>query len=290
MVNLTSKKQYLQTYLSLIKKANSQDINDIYKYIADSKVKDTTKLSYLNSVISLKKIDDKLVNGDLKDIKELRDKLGTKIVNGRENNNITEKQQDAMKKVSLKDLHSFIEELKKNRHNSLKALEDYILIALMVNYPLRNDLQEIALTKYKNDTRAQLNILYIPKKGECILYLKEYKTRHAKDASDIVININEEISDAIRDLVKHDTHRRYLFINNQGEPLSSSSFTHRLNRIFNNKFGVPISSTLIRKIYVTGKYADVKEEMEKDSKMMGHSVGTQQTIYNNNNKINDIKK
>jgi hypothetical protein len=78
--------------------------------------------------------------------------------------------------------------------------------------------------------------------------------------------------------------RKYLFVNIKGDPLSSSSFTHKLNRIFMKRFGVPISSTLIRKIYLTGKYGKVLEEMKDDSKVMGHSLGTQQKIYIRNKK------
>jgi hypothetical protein len=40
-----------------------------------------------------------------------------------------------------------------------------------------------------------------------------------------------------------------------------------------------ISTTLLRKIYLSSKYADVKEEMEADANMMGNSVGVQQSVY-----------
>lgn len=98
MVNSNSKKQYLTTYMSLIKNAKSESLKDIYDYIVKKNVKDATKASYLNSIISLKKLDNSLVKGDLKDIVELRDKLNIKIEKHRETNNITEGQQEAIKK------------------------------------------------------------------------------------------------------------------------------------------------------------------------------------------------
>ena len=39
------------------------------------------------------------------------------------------------------------------------------------------------------------------------------------------------------------------------------------------------SVTLLRKIYLSDKYSDVKDEMKKDSKMMGHSVDEALTVY-----------
>ena len=42
---------------------------------------------------------------------------------------------------------------------------------------------------------------------------------------------------------------------------------------------MPISSTIIRKIYLTGKYSDVVDEMERDAKIMGHDIETARKIY-----------
>ena len=35
--------------------------------------------------------------------------------------------------------------------------------------------------------------------------------------------------------------------------------------------GKSISTTLLRKIYLSSKYGNMKEELEKDNKVMGHS-------------------
>jgi hypothetical protein len=54
--------------------------------------------------------------------------------------------------------------------------------------------------------------------------------------------------------------------------ISSSGITTQLNRIFAPK---KISSSMLRHIYLTDKYGDVKEEMAEDAKAMGHSVSMQ---------------
>jgi hypothetical protein len=36
---------------------------------------------------------------------------------------------------------------------------------------------------------------------------------------------------------------------------------------------------MLRKIYLSSKYGKVKEEMEADAKIMGHSTGVAQSVY-----------
>jgi integrase len=282
MIANTSKKQYLTTYRNLIKKADSDSMEDIYKFIKDASVKDTTKQSYLNSIISLKKYDSSLVKGDLKDIVDFRDKLNVKIDDNRKTNNISDKQRKALETVNMNNIATFLDKLKSDKDKSPKNLENYILIYLMSKYPIRNDLQEIYITNYKSDTNHPINSILIPagnnKKAK--LYLKEYKT--SKTNGDIVIELDTEITKDIKKLIKDE--RKYLFQNSKGEALSSSLFTHKLNRLFNKEFGIPVSSTILRKIYLTDKYKDVIGEMAKDAQIMGHSMDTQRDVYVDNKK------
>jgi hypothetical protein len=53
--------------------------------------------------------------------------------------------------------------------------------------------------------------------------------------------------------------------------------TRTLNSIFGGK---NISTNMLRKMYVSHKYGDMKEEMDKDAKALGHSVNIQQSVYN----------
>ena len=43
--------------------------------------------------------------------------------------------------------------------------------------------------------------------------------------------------------------------------------------------GKSISTTLLRKIYLSSKYGDMKKELEKDNKVMGHSKGVSLDTY-----------
>jgi hypothetical protein len=46
--------------------------------------------------------------------------------------------------------------------------------------------------------------------------------------------------------------------------------TNRLNKIFDKK----VSSSMLRKLFLTSKYGSIINELEEDTKNMGTSVGT----------------
>lgn len=281
MVNQNSKTQYESTYKMLVKNAGSDKPSDLYEYILKKKIKDNTKANYLNSIISLKKIDKDLVKGDLSEISEYRDKLNLKIEKDRETDNITSGQKKAMENVDLNKLNDLVTELDKKKNTSLKTLEDYILLYLMIKYPIRNDLQEIEIVKAKKDIKSNKNILFLGKTTSTI-YLREYKT--SKSFGEIKIDLNEDITKDIHNLVNRDINRKFLFVGKENKPLSTSSLTHRLNSITKKYLGYPLGSTLIRKIYLSGKYAPVIEQMKDDAKVMGHSTNTAQAVYIKNSK------
>jgi hypothetical protein len=52
-----------------------------------------------------------------------------------------------------------------------------------------------------------------------------------------------------------------------------------MTRILNKIFGKKIGSSMLRSIYLTSKYGNVKQEQEKDSILMSHSTKTQDETY-----------
>jgi hypothetical protein len=75
---------------------------------------------------------------------------------------------------------------------------------------------------------------------------------------------------------KKATEYRFL-VYSDGSPLTA---VNAITRILNKCFGKKIGSSMLRHIYITHKYGDVKGEMEKDAEEMGHSVQEQQSTYN----------
>ena len=61
-----------------------------------------------------------------------------------------------------------------------------------------------------------------------------------------------------------------LFSTNRN-PLSSSQIT----KILNDIFGLNVSTSMLRHIFLSDKYSNVEEQMKQDAIAMGHSSNTQ---------------
>jgi hypothetical protein len=276
MVKNNSVELYLKSYIALLKKANSDNPADILQYINEQPIKDRTKHNYLNSIVSLHKHNPALIKGDITAVKQARDELQREINKSVKEDNITEKQRAIMDKVEWRDIEALQEKLNKDKAESSGALEDYILLCLM-NPPLRNDLQEVRVSRNRRDCKD--NCIYIPAKGQVVLNIRDHKTT-SRGGKPIIRKLDEALGNDIKKLVADG--RTHLFVDRQGKPFSSSSFTHKLNKLFSKHLDVPLSSTLLRKIYLTDKYSNTKsiqKEMAQDAAQMGHSVATQQNNY-----------
>jgi hypothetical protein len=276
MVKSNSLELYLSSYINLIKQAGSDNLDKIIQYIEGKQIKDRTKHNYLNSIVSIHKHNPSLVKGNIDKVKLLRDNLQKKINEAVKEDNITDKQRVAMDKVNWGDIENLIKKLEDNKGESKGALEEHILLELM-NPPMRNDLQEIDIVTKKKDCDG--NCIYIPPKGFVTLYIKDHKTT-SRGGEPIIRELEKTLSDDVRKLVKDG--RKFLFVDRSGKGYTSSAFTHYFKRIFQKHLGVAMSSTILRKIYLTSKYGSYKKkvkEMEQDAVQMGHSVETQQNNY-----------
>ena len=67
----------------------------------------------------------------------------------------------------------------------------------------------------------------------------------------------------------------HLLIKKSGVPFKTRDIQMTLNKILKKK----ISSTMLRSIYLSGKYKDVMEDMKDDATSMGTSLGVVQSNY-----------
>jgi hypothetical protein len=285
MVKKNSVEVYLTNLINLIKKSGSEDAEKIMKWVLDQDIKTRTKHNYLNSIVSVHKHRPDLVKGNVEKVKAERDKLQSEINNTVKENNLTDRQRAVMDEVSWSDIEAVRDKLNQQKDQSAKSLEDYVLISLMIP-PLRNDLQEVRVSRNSRDCKD--NCILIPKRkgGGVTLYVRDHKTS-SRGGKPIIRKLSPELSADVSKLASDG--RSHLFVDRTGKPFTSSGFTHRLNAVFQkhlpNGKGLKISSTLLRKMYLTDKYKEYKKvakEMEKDAEQMGHSVGTQQAHYVDN--------
>ena len=62
-------------------------------------------------------------------------------------------------------------------------------------------------------------------------------------------------------------------------PISKNGLTQLLTKYSMKYMNKKISTTMLRKSYMSSKYSDMKKEMEKDAKILGHSVSVGQSVY-----------
>ena len=70
-----------------------------------------------------------------------------------------------------------------------------------------------------------------------------------------------------------------LFKTSTGKPLTRTELSKVLLKYSKKYMDKSISTTLLRKIYLSSKYGNMKEELEKDNKVMGHSKAVALDTY-----------
>ncbi|MHA1483618.1 MAG: hypothetical protein ACTSQA_09345 [Candidatus Heimdallarchaeaceae archaeon] len=157
----------------------------------------------------------------------------------------------------------------------------------MLPTPLRNDLAEIKIVKKKGELKDN-NAIWLPSKknSQCVLRISEHKTSQSPaEAIERVLDV--DLSNDIKAFVRRRElieKRVYLFEDRKGNPYSSSSFCHRMNRLFKTLLGVPFSSCVLRKLFWSAQKSTI-DDMKESAKMCGHSLSTAMNIY-----MGDVKK
>jgi len=166
-----------------------------------------------------------------------------------------------------------------DKQNSL--LQAFILFNIYARLPMRNDvagmiaINKRAYNKLSTEEKEENNYLVVGK-SNMFFVLNKYKT--SKKYSELKIDIPTDLRKVLT---------YYIKINGMGvlfktgsKPMTRNGLTQLLTR-YSKKYmdGKKISTTMLRKIYVSSKYSDIKDEMAQDAKMMGHDVGTAQSVY-----------
>lgn len=200
---------------------------------------------------------------------DLRDQT---IITENENNNW----------ISMDDIREIYKELTLKKNKSLDDNRNHLILSLYHLIPPRRnkDYQFMRIAK-KGIKGLPNEFNYFDMKERKFIF-NNYKT--ARTYQQQIDDIPDDLFDIIINYIKkHKLKNNDFLINNMSnheEPLRDvNSITRILNNIFNKKIGV----SMLRKIYLTDKYKEQRNEMMNDSKMMGTSINT---INNNYIKVN----
>ena len=293
-------KMYTANLTKLKKLFDSED----YKFLKDpEKVNEklgdlhyTTKRNYYNAIlIYLMAIakDDKDMKEDPLIIKynEMRDQGNQTYQDNQATGVISDKQKASF--VPIEEINKMIEEMgqeikdqkiKKKADLTAKdkaLIQSYILFNIYTRLPLRNDvagmetINKRSYNKLSQEEKKSKNHLVV-NKNTIFMELNKFKTS-AKYES-IKIPIEKDLEKLLRFYIRVNG-MGVLFKSGTGKALTRNELSKLLIKETKKRMGKSISTTMLRKIYLSSKYADVKEDMENDAKIMGHSVATGQSVY-----------
>ena len=287
----------IKQYIKSLNKLKDLFESDNYEFLKEpnevmeklSNLHFTTIRNTLNAVIVYLMA----VDGDkdiIKTYTEKRDELNTQYVEEQEKGIISDKQ--AKNFATKEELNKMIEEMetqlkpiRKKEELSKKEkalLQVYTIFNIYMKMPMRNDiagmiaLKQGAFNKLPKEERDSNNYLVI-NKNNLYFILNNYKTKGTYN--ELKLDIEDKGLKKILFYFLKRNGEGVLFKSQVGTPLTSNALTQLLTKISKRYMGKSVSTTMLRKIYLSDKYSDVKDEMKKDSKMMGHSVDEALTVY-----------
>ena len=276
------------------------NIENVKKTLGELKGKDkvspmnyTTIRNYYNSIIILLMAlnSDKHYDTLLKSYGDLRDELNKKYEDENASGVISDKQKDNF--VPLKEVEDMIEticgelslkNIKKKEDVSVKdkqLLQIYTLLNIYIRLPMRNDMAGVsaimksAYNKLTEEDKENNNYLVVQQK-EMWFVLNEYKTK-AK-YKEKRIDVPKDLEKILRLYVRVNG-MGILFKTGTGTPITRNALTQLLTKTSQKYMGKSISTTMLRKIVLSHKFQNTKEDMKQMADVCGHSVATQQHIY-----------
>ena len=147
--------------------------------------------------------------------------------------------------------------------------------------PMRNDvagmtaINQAAYKKLSEKDKKENNYLVVPSKGNLYFVLNQYKTNRKYKELDLPIE-DKDLRKILRYYLKMNGTEKggVLFKTSTGKPLTRTELSKVLLKYSKKYMDKSISTTLLRKSYLSSKYGNMKDEMKKDSKILGHDVAT----------------
>jgi len=289
----------VQAYLRNLKKLNNDEPLKNYNFLKNvdkivellSKYKENTKRNFLISIVSilsistkpmLKKLHDKYYalmmqkNSDIKTNVKPNELTDTQEKNWISWKEVEEKYKTLETEV---DAFSTKKELLESEYNTLLS---YAILSLYIHQaPRRNKDYQIMLVtnKYNVDLPKDRNYLDLNNKT---FIFNDYKTVSKYGTQHVAIS--NDLWNALQKYFKHHPKMTvskknvtvagldHFLVYKDNSPLDK---VNSITRILNKVFGKAIGSSMLRHIYLTGKYGDVLEEQKKDASDMAHSEAMQ---------------
>ena len=280
-------KMYTANLTKLKKMFDSED----YKFLKNpEEVQDklsnlhyTSRRNYFNAIIIYLMAVSKDIEEDplIKKYIVIRDSLNKQYEEEQATGIISDKQKANF--VDISEVNKMIEDMGTEiKNRKLKKKEDmtakdksliqsYILFNIYTRLPLRNDLalmetiNKRSYNKLSAEEKKEKNYLVI-NKNNMFMVLNKYKTSSKYD--ELTIDIPKDLEKLLRFYIRVNG-MGVLFKSSTGKPLTRNALSQLLLKETKKRMGKSISTTMLRKIYLSSKYSKVKDEMKADAEIMG---------------------
>jgi len=262
--------------------------DEMVKYMEEKHSNESTRKAYLNVIISYM-IATNMDESKIDIYRKPRDILNDNYMNQQLSGELVESQKK--KFVSMDIVNQLIDKMEIDLPNEPKSTMEYnlwkshLIFKTHTILPLRNEVGTLIVMspsklKLKTDEYIKKNnFLMVGKAGKInSIVLNDYKTDHLYDTK--TIPFPESLNKVYKRYLKKFKIKTGMPLINWTRAQQSSNLTNISRRYIN----VPLSSQMLRHIYLTDKYGKVKLEMEADANVSGHSANTQNVIYIKNPK------
>ena len=299
-----AKESTVKQYLILIKKLQKLFDSDDYSFLSDpkavyEKIKDNKFTSIRNTynaiIITLMALnqDDNLT--ELIDkYGLLRDELNQKYEDNQKAGKISENQKQNF--VKLEEIEKMIDTMKSEiKEKNLKTKKElngkekellmmYTIWNILIRIPTRNEFSNVVLVNksaYKKLTEAdkKKNNYLVAEKNKFFFVYNVYKT--SKQYGEKKIDVEKDLAMILRMYIKLTKKKSgvSMFTTSTGNPISANVASQLLLKYSKRYLQKNISSTILRHIVLSHKFADTKNEMQEMAEKTGHSVNTMLDVY-----------
>lgn len=261
---------------------------DVYEKLKDLHF--TTQKNYITAaIVYLRAIDAKkeIIDDYSKKLQEYSDRYNKEqesgIISEKQKSNFTNSEEigKMIRKIEV-EIKPLLKATVPMSQTENELYQAYVMFSIYHKLPLRNDIAGMKAIKgsdYKNIKDNSINYL-VNSRTDMKLVLNDYKTN--KTYGQNIIEVEDvALKQLLRRYIKRNGYG-VMFKKMDGEPYSRNMISHILIKYSNKYMGKKLGSTMLTKAFLSSKYANKKQiykDMEKDSKVRGHSVNTQQKIY-----------
>ena len=181
-------------------------------------------------------------------------------------------------KTKYDDLYKVIQYIGDNKtinKDTYNKLLQLIILSLYYKQPPRRNIDYSLMKvvkKYTNDLDNNFN--YLDLKNKKFIF-NVYKTANTYDKQ--VIDINEELYNNILFYLKYNKNQEGYLLSNYNNTPFNNGFS--INRILTKIFNKNVGATQLRKIYLSSKYSNMQNELNKDVEAMGTSTDVAINTY-----------